>query len=290
LCAMHDIPVAQGHGVPRTIAPNPFPDFVHGLHGFGDAELERSTTRLPDVRHAAQLIVDLIRQHPHELTIIPVGPLTNIAAALEIDPGIVDLVQEMVVMGGAVEVKGNVSDHAEANIWNDPHAAHIVLSAPWPVLTMIGLDVTFQVNMPSAYLGGLGAASKQTGAFLQASSEYYAKYYNDRFGLDGCIAHDLTAVAYVANPHWFVKKPATFTVVTTDGHAQLGKTVATEYNDHHDNDDNIATAAITPAAEDDDDENNNNIDQKKSSSAYVVKIIDAQRLLDEFLSVITNLP
>jgi purine nucleosidase len=269
LCERHDVPVAQGHGVPSVVAPRPFPDFVHGVGGFGDAELSRSTTRGADDRHAARLIVDLVRQHPHELTLIPVGPLTNIAAALELDPGIVDLVHEVIVMGGAVEVKGNVSDHAEANIWNDPHAAHVVLSAPWPRLTMIGLDVTFQVNMPTDYLGGLGAVSKQTGAFLQASSEYYAQYYNDRFGLDGCIAHDLTAVAYAANPHWFVKKTATFAVVTDDGHEQLGKTVATEYvPQHHDHNDK----------------------SRSHCSAYVVEIIEAQQLLDEFKSVIANLP
>lgn len=257
LCDQHHIPVAKGHATPFTITPNPFPAFVHGENGFGDIELDRTSQRNEDDRHAAQLIVDMVRQYPNELTLIPIGPLTNIAAAMELDPTIVDLVAEVIVMGGAVEVDGNVSEHAEANIWNDPHAAHMVLSAKWPV-TMLGLDVTFQVNMSTKYLKELGGVSKKAGGFLQTSSEYYAKYYYDRFGLDGCIAHDLTAVAYAANPHWFEKKVAKFHVVTEG--EKLGKTVASEHG--HD-------------------------EEKKS--AYVVKI-EGQRLLDEFVSVISKLP
>lgn len=257
LCDQHHIPVAKGHATPFRITPNPFPDFVHGENGFGDSDLDRSSQRNEDERHAAQLIVDMVRQYPNELTLIPIGPLTNIAAALELDPSIVDLVAEVIVMGGAVDVAGNVNEHAEANIWNDPHAADVVLSGKWPV-TMIGLDVTFQVNMSTKYLGELGKVSKKAGGFLQSSSEYYSKYYNDRFGLDGCIAHDLTAVAYAANPHWFEKKMAKFSVITEG--EKLGKTVANEHDD----------------------------DEEKKSS-YVVKI-EAHKLLDEFVSVISKLP
>jgi len=85
------------------------------------------------------LIIEMVHAAPHEITLVPVGPLTNIALAVEKDPTIVPLVKEVIIMGGSI-TGGNVNASAEANIYNDPEAAQIVFQAGWP-LTMVGLDV-----------------------------------------------------------------------------------------------------------------------------------------------------
>jgi len=218
-----DAPVARGADRPLVIKPNQVADFVHGKNGFGGVELAASE-RKADNRNAANTIIDSIRQHPGELTIIAVGPLTNLAAALQLDPDISQLVSEVVVMGGAFKTSGNVSEFAEANIWNDPHAAEIVFNADWP-LTVHGLDVTHQVSMSREYLQSLADTSPKCGGFIAAASGFYCDFYEQTHGRKGCCPHDLLAVAYSANPHWYQKQPCTEMAVETDGE-QIGRTTA----------------------------------------------------------------
>ncbi|HBL21802.1 MAG TPA: nucleoside hydrolase, partial [Alteromonas mediterranea] len=92
-------------------------------------------------RSSAQFIVDMARKYPGEITIVAIGPLGNLALALRLEPDLPKLVKGVSIMGGAAFVPGNVTPVAEANIWNDAHAAEIVFAAEWE-LTMFGLDVT----------------------------------------------------------------------------------------------------------------------------------------------------
>src|SRR4029453_6268281 len=92
---------------------------------------------------------------PGQLTLVPVGPLTNIALAVIKDPGIVPLVKEVVIMGGSI-TEGNVTAAAEANIYNDPEAAQVVFQTGWKKPTMVGLDVTHKTNFGKAHLERLG--------------------------------------------------------------------------------------------------------------------------------------
>ena len=126
-------PVAEGAAAPLVQPLQPPAYFVHGPEGFGDVPAA-APSQTADPRDAAQFIVETIRAHPGQVTLCPVGPLTNIALALRADPGIVDLVDRVVIMGGAVECDGNVTRWAEANIWNDPHAADEVFAADWPMM------------------------------------------------------------------------------------------------------------------------------------------------------------
>lgn len=218
------IPVATGAAQPLQIAPHPVADFVHGKNGFGNIELPRSA-RAADPRAAAQLIVDIVRQNPGEISLLPIGPLTNIALALQQAPDIAELVQEVIIMGGAFDVAGNVSEHAEANIWNDPHAAHQVLNAPWPI-TMLGLDVTHQVIFKPDYLDDLARQSPLCGGFLRDASRFYSDFYQSRNGFSGCCPHDLLAVCYATNPQWFTTQSTAMDVVTTG--EQSGRTLAVD--------------------------------------------------------------
>src|ERR1700761_886160 len=112
--------------------------YWHGKNGIAGIELPASHCK-PDSRFGPDLIIQLVHQYPHEITLIPVGPLTNIALAVSKDPSIVTLVNNIVIMGGSIG-GGNVDGAAEANIYGDPEAAQIVFNAGWMV-TMVGSDV-----------------------------------------------------------------------------------------------------------------------------------------------------
>lgn len=219
-------PVARGAAGPITgEAAGPSPEFVHGANGLGNIVLPPKLTASEDPRPAARLLIDLIRQHPHEITLIAVGRMTNLALALALDPAIAGLVKQVVVMGGAFGRNGhtgNVTPVAEANIFGDPVAADIAFGASWPVV-IVGLDVTKEVTMSNAYVDGLGATGED-GKFVRAISEYYARFYNAREGIDGFFVHDASAVSYALHPEYFTTERGQIRVAS-DGIAR-GQTIS----------------------------------------------------------------
>ena len=216
------IPVAEGAAVPLVQPLLPHPDFVHGAEGLGDIPPEAPRAR-PDPRPAAQFLAEACAAHPGQVSICAVGPLTNLALALERYPNILRDVGHVVVMGGAVECPGNVNVHAEANIWNDPHAAAAVFAADWPG-TLVGLDITERVNCSPADFAGLGRAAPVIGGFLNDAVQFYIRFHRQRHGLDGCHMHDPTAVVAITDPGLFDTREAPLEV-TLDGEA-AGRTRA----------------------------------------------------------------
>ena len=217
-------PVFQGTDKPLVRPRSPSPTFVHGENGLGDVELTGLKPAQPEAKPAYQAIVDLARENPGEITLVAVGPLTNLALALNADPEVATLLKAVVIMGGAFGVAGkpgNVTPVAEANIWNDPEAADQVFTAPWPV-TAVSLDVTTQVVMTPTYMDALEAGAGPAGAFLNAISKPYAAFYGGRDGIVGCCVHDAAAVAYVVDPSLFEVRRGAIRVIT-DGIA-LGQT------------------------------------------------------------------
>jgi inosine-uridine nucleoside N-ribohydrolase len=206
-----DIPVAHGAEMPLCGELDGVADFIHGANGLGDVPHDDPQGKRHD-RYAAQFIVDTVMAHPGEVTLLPIGPLTNIALALAIEPAIVHNVAEVVIMGGAATVSGNVNPAAEANIHSDPHAADRVFTAAWPLLTMVGLDVTAQVIMDEAYFHSLAAS--RTGAYIEAISRYYLDFYERSNGLRMCHTHDPSAIAYVIDPTLFRSRVGPIRVVT----------------------------------------------------------------------------
>lgn len=136
------LPVAEGASGPLLRGETYLAYFVHGDDGQGNAGTGRPVGPKASVS-AAQQIVDMAHRYPGELVLVPVGPLTNVALALALDPELPSLVKEVSLMGGAALAPGNVSAVAEANIAHDAEAAAAVFRAPWP-LTMVGLDVTMR--------------------------------------------------------------------------------------------------------------------------------------------------
>ena len=128
-------------------------EFVHGTDGQGNVFLDSPTTAVAS-SDAAHFIIETVMADPGAITLVPLGPLTNIALAMLIEPSLTDHLAGIVMMGGAAFVGGNVSPAGEANILNDPEAADIVFGANCPIV-MAGLDVTEKTLMTTADIARL---------------------------------------------------------------------------------------------------------------------------------------
>ena len=221
------IPVTQGIAAPLTLPPPVPPAHVHGADGLGNLPERRPVQATLDPRASARFIVDMARAHPGEITLVAVGPLGNLALALQLAPDLPKLLREVILMGGTVLEPGNVSPVAEANIWNDPHAADLVFSAGWK-LTMVGLDVTHQLILPVTLFGQIAKQHQHvaTDTLLHAV-KFYADFYSDLFphvaDIHGCFGHDVLAFIYLTNPELFTLESGRVRVAV-DGLAQ-GQTI-----------------------------------------------------------------
>lgn len=196
-----DVPVHAGAAAPITPdMPNEsFPVHIHGENGLGDVAIPDQPMDEADT--AAQFIIDQVRENPGKVRILAVGRMTNLARALQIDPEIADLVGDVVIMGGAFRVAGNITPAAEANIWGDPLAADIVFGADWHV-TAIPLDLTTRTMIGRRELQVLadkGGAGMQLVADL---SQDYIKFYAQS-GYDGMVIHDCCAAVFLTDPDLF---------------------------------------------------------------------------------------
>jgi inosine-uridine nucleoside N-ribohydrolase len=225
--AGRNVPVAQGASAPLVKKAEAPPDFIHGADGLGNLPTRAPSTRTADPRSAAQFIVDMAHAHPGQITLVPVGPLTNIALALQLEPKLPQLVKQVVIMGGSIAEHGNVSPVAEANIWNDPHAADAVLIAGFN-LTMVGLDVTYRVLLPVSLFSAIATRHHHaaTDTLLHAV-KFYSAFYGSRFAhmkdFDGCYGHDVLAFICLTNPELFGFESGP-TRVALDGFAE-GQTI-----------------------------------------------------------------
>lgn len=216
--AGRSIPVTQGVATPWVLAPGLPPAFIHGDDGLGNLPRREPCAAALDPRSSAQFIVDTVRAHPHEVTLVAVGPLGNLALALKLAPDIAALVKQVIIMGGSVVEPGNVSPVAEANIWNDPHAADIVFGAQWPTV-MVGLDVTHQVVTRLSLFERLATHHRHpaTDTLLHAVQFYchfYSGLHKHRFSAPGCFAHDLLAFVYLVRPDFFTTESGVVRVPT----------------------------------------------------------------------------
>ncbi|WGS52407.1 nucleoside hydrolase [Paraburkholderia sp. D15] len=219
------VPVAQGAAAPLArVAPEPLA-WIHGDNGLGNIALDMNAAAALDERPAHRFIIDTVRAHPGEVTLVAVGPLTNLALALADDPHIATQVKQVVIMGGAFGtdgVLGNVTPAAEANILGDPHAADIVFGAGWPV-AIVGLDVTQRTIMSRAYLASLRERGGAAGQFVWDVSRHYEAFHEESAQLEGIYVHDSSAVTYVLAPHLYTTRSGPVRVVT-EGIA-IGQTI-----------------------------------------------------------------
>jgi inosine-uridine nucleoside N-ribohydrolase len=222
-----DIPVAKGAARPMVNPPGATAEWVHGDDAMGNIGWTHVNNHAckPLDMHAAQFIIETVMAHPGEVTLVAVGPMTNLGLALQLEPRIVRNVREVVIMGGSVVAPGNVSPSAEANIYSDPHAAVLLFSAGWP-LTMAGLDVTQAIQMDNDYFTELAASGDPFAAFVARIVPFYQEFHRSWYDYEnGAVdTHDPAAIAYLIDPTLFRGEHYSI-VVPTDGPAE-GMTIA----------------------------------------------------------------
>lgn len=217
------IPVAMGAARP-LIGPSPrFAGGVHGLDGQGNTNLPPPKLE-PTGESAAELIVRLAHERPGELTLLPVGPMTNIGIALAMDPSIAQLYKSVVLMGGAFLAPGNVTRFGEANIWHDPEAAQMVFEAGWPI-TAVALDVTMKTMLSDEKLELLKASGTPSGVHLHRITQFYLERYASRRGPRECAMHDALALGIAEDPSLMTRAPRVRVDVELNGAHTRGMTV-----------------------------------------------------------------
>ncbi len=218
---MTGVPIARGCARPLVRAMRTAPA-IHGDSGMEGPRLREPTSPL-DPRHAVDLIIDTIMSHDQgEITLVPTGPLTNIAMAVRKEPRIVQRVREVVLMGGGVH-GGNWSPVAEFNIIVDPEAAHIVFNEPWPV-TMVGLDLTHQALATPDVSQRVRQVDTTPAMFVLDLFEFFAAAYREHQGFEFPPVHDPCAVAYVIDPTVMTVRKAPVDIELT-GALTVGMTV-----------------------------------------------------------------
>jgi pyrimidine-specific ribonucleoside hydrolase len=216
-----DVPVGAGADVPlvrRDSAPDPT---THGEDGFGGVVLQQAP-RGADERSAVEIMVEVIESSPAPVTLIALGPLTNVAVLIAAFPRTAAKLERIVLMGGGARVIGNMTPAAEFNIWYDPDAAARVFGAGIPV-TMVGLDVTHRaVTAPSDWdvLHGGGKIAEAVLAMV----EFYTAYYLRVSGSGSTAQHDSLAVAAVIDPSLVTTHPL-YVDVECSGALTRGMTV-----------------------------------------------------------------
>ncbi len=223
-----EIPVARGSANPLVHSPVDAAH-VHGTSGLGGLTLPAPTIS-PTQQHAVDLIIERLHAAPGEITLVAVGPLTNLALAVRRAPEIAQLVKEVVIMGGALRVPGNITPAAEFNIYADPHAAQVVFHAGWPI-RLVSLDVTNITSVSREQIAQLAQTGKKIGQAIEQMLRHYFEVFaaasgNRRFSL-----HDPLALAAAFQPDFITWEPLYVDVELT-GKLTLGATVAAYKRPH----------------------------------------------------------
>src|ERR1700751_2374441 len=219
-----DIPIARGALHPLVQKLNT-EEFWNGKNGLGGAELPPSNCHATS-QFGPDLIIEMVHRYPHEITLVPIGPLTNIALAISIDPSIVPLVKEVVLMGGSI-TGGNVNAASEFNIHSDPEAASMVFNAGWSI-TMVGLDVTEHTLITNADVARLESNARQQASFAATVAQFQIGTYQST-GFGGGALHDALAVGAVIDRS-LLKTQDMRVEIETDGKFTRGETVGNRGN------------------------------------------------------------
>ncbi len=225
-----EAPVFKGaHSPIGTRLGSGYPTHVHGKDGLGDC-IDYHPQGIADSMNAADALITLTKNAQDKVTIVAVGGLTNIAAAIRQDPAIIQRIDSLIVMGGAFghnNHRGNVSPVAEANIASDPLAADLVFTSGLATI-IVGLDVSHEIVMDQLFMSSLVDASPFAGEFIKKIHEHYFSFHHGLSGKFECPLHDSSAVAYLLKPELFSTLSAPVRVVT-EGIA-IGQTIKGDLN------------------------------------------------------------
>lgn len=208
------IPVAQGASRSWKTPYGGAKSTVHGEDGQGNTWASPSELR-PLETTAAEFMVTKIFEYPGEITLVALGPLTNLADALKLEPGIQEKVKEVVFMGGNALSPGNTNPVAEANIISDPEAADFVMGQPL-TMTMVGLDVTQKTYLSVQDAAILAARASRIGKQVWEAYQHYFKFYKEVNQMDGTWVHDSSAFTYLLQKDLYTTLCAPVRVETAD--------------------------------------------------------------------------
>jgi len=223
--AVH-IPLAVGCELP-LVQPSLLAPETHGNTGLGYAKLPEPRIQ-PTTQHGCDFLIEKIMAAPGEITLVAVGPLTNVALAIRQEPRVVKALKEIIIMGGAIRHEGNTTALAEFNTYVDPHAAHIVFHAGIQT-TLVPLDVTYQCMLLISDVERLMMIDSPITAFVRDSTNFYMEFHDNYQGIQGCVINDPLALALTFAPELceYQELPVD---VDISGGVSLGKTLADFYN------------------------------------------------------------
>jgi purine nucleosidase len=223
LAGRPDVKVFAGCDAPLA-RPLVTAEHVHGKTGLDGPRMADPTMPLQD-QHAVDFIIQTLRDEPSgTVTLVPVGPLTNIATAFQRAPDIIGRVQEIVLMGGAYFEVGNITPAAEFNIYVDPEAAKIVFDAGAPLVVM-PLDVTHKALTTKTRIDAFRAMGSKVGDMVAAWTDFFERFDMEKYGSEGAPLHDPCTVAYLIDPSLFTGRLINVEI-ETGSELTLGMTVA----------------------------------------------------------------
>ena len=188
-------------------------EHVHGRTGLDGPVLPDPETPLQE-QHAVDYIIDTLRREPAgSVTLAPIGPLSNIAMAMQRAPDIIPRIRQIILMGGAYFEVGNITPAAEFNIYVDPHAAQIVFASGVPI-TMMPLDVTHKALTRTDRVAALRAIGNRTGVAVAEMLEFFERFDEAKYGSDGGPLHDPCTVAWMIAPDIFNGRPCNVEIET----------------------------------------------------------------------------
>ena len=220
------IPVAMGCALP-LVQPSLLAPETHGDMGLGYAHLPEPRLE-PSRQHAVDFLIERILASPGEITLVAIGPLTNIALAVRQEPRLAESLKELIIMGGAIRHEGNTTALAEFNTFVDPHAAHILYHAGIPT-TLVPLDVTYQCILTPGDVQRLQKIDSPITHFIADATRFYMEFHDQYQKIEGCVINDPLALALT-----FAPELCTYQELPVDvdisGEISMGKTVADFYN------------------------------------------------------------
>lgn len=220
------IPLAKGCELP-LVQPSLLAPETHGNTGLGYAKLPEPRIK-PTSQHGSDFLIEKILSNPGEMTLVAIGPLTNVALAIRKEPRIVGALKELIIMGGAIRYEGNTTALAEFNTYVDPHAAHIVYHAGIPT-TLVPLDVTYQCVLTSADVARLQNIDSPIPGFIKDATNFYMEFHDAYQGVKGCVINDPLALALTFVPDLCDYRGLPVEV-DISGSISTGKTIGDFYN------------------------------------------------------------
>jgi len=196
--------------------------FIHGKDGLGD--MLKAPGRRSELDFAPKALAQALKESEEPITVVALGPLTNVALALAHEPSIERSIERIVVMGGAVRCEGNTTPAAEFNVYCDPEAAYRVLHSGIPQV-WVGLDVTMRTVMPLKWSEELADRENERLRFIGELTRFYSNYYRSYYGIGGCALHDPLTVGYLLDPGLLTTRKV-FMDVELGGALCRGRTVA----------------------------------------------------------------